>query len=99
MIPSLLPGDQVLVAKGALAGKAARGDIVVHADVRNPRQRFMKRVLAVGGDRLQIDGYSIRLNGAPVPATLVDGDVTWGGYGGEEKQKGAVWRETLDGHA
>ncbi|EYF02990.1 signal peptidase I [Chondromyces apiculatus] len=99
MIPSLIPGDQVLVAKGALAGKAARGDIVVHADVRNPRQRFMKRVLAVGGDRLQIDGYSIRLNGAPVAATLVDGDVTWGGYGGEETQKGAVWRETLDGHA
>lgn len=66
MAPTLQPGDHILVTPPLLGGTIERGDVVVF---RNPEAGpgfFVKRVVAVGGDYVEIRGGTLRLNGRPV---------------------------------
>ena len=49
-----------------LAALPERGDIVVFRLPRDPSQVWVKRVIALPGDRVQMRGGQIWLNGAPV---------------------------------
>ncbi len=48
-----------------------RGDIVVFRYPRNPSQSFIKRVIAVAGDRVRIDGGQVYLNDQPLQEDYV----------------------------
>jgi signal peptidase I len=48
-----------------------RGDIVVFRYPRNPEEAFLKRVIAVGGDRVEIRGGVLYLNSVPVDEPYV----------------------------
>lgn len=64
MQPTMMPGDQVLVLPST--GTPARGEVV---QLRNPsdrRQTFVKRVVAVGGDRVHLRDKQLFVNGAAV---------------------------------
>jgi signal peptidase I len=61
---TLLTGDRILVRP--LTGAPARGDLVALRYPVDPKQTFIKRVVAVGGDRLRIENKRLILNGAPV---------------------------------
>jgi signal peptidase I len=64
MQPTIMPGDQVLVMPST--GTPARGEVV---QIRNPtdrRQTFVKRVVAVGGDRVHLRDKQLFVNGAAV---------------------------------
>ncbi len=76
---TLLTGDYVLVDKlcyGESAGnrllrllpyrKVGRGDIIVFHYPVNPAQDFVKRVVAVPGDRLRLINKRVYINGAAV---------------------------------
>jgi signal peptidase I len=54
MQPTLLVGDHVLVDKRASARDLQRGDLVVFRYPKDPTKDFMKRVLAIGGDKVEI---------------------------------------------
>ena len=62
---------------------------------------FVKRVVAVGGDTIEIRDNQLVLNGAPVPRTRVDGPCEYDDYAAEmdrwEKHRCEAWDETLDG--
>ncbi len=60
MVPTLLVGDLFLAAKGPLMRPVQRGDLVLF---RREGAVFVKRVAAVGGDRIGIDRNVITLNG------------------------------------
>lgn len=65
MAPNFLPGDRVLVNKLASRKEfPERGDVIVF---RNPAPEggrvFIKRVIAVAGDRLVIKGETVEVNG------------------------------------
>jgi signal peptidase I len=77
MLPTLQAGDHVLIAKGALAGSAKRGDMIVFTSVNG--QSFIKRVVAVGGDRVELQADQLSVNGKPVA---------------QEKVTAERWRET-----
>jgi signal peptidase I len=65
MMPTLLVGDHVFVSK--LAGAPASGDVIVFDFPERPEHAFIKRVVGVGGDRVEaIDGRPI-INGKLVP--------------------------------
>ena len=79
MIPTLLVGDYVLVNKfsygvrlpftGALLfgqNKPRRGDIVVFKYPDDSRQDFIKRVVGLPGDRVEIRNDRLWVNGQPV---------------------------------
>ena len=65
MLPTIEIGDHVAVRK--VSGQARRGEIVVFIYPLDPRKDFIKRVVAVGGDRIELRGRELWLNGKPIP--------------------------------
>jgi signal peptidase I len=77
MEKTLLVGDYVLVDKFCYGGNAGwnrlmpyrkvkRGDVIVFHYPVNPAQDFVKRVVAVPGDRLRLINKVVYINGSPV---------------------------------
>jgi len=72
MIPTLLIGDHLLVGKIALlAGPLKRGDIVVFPYPENPSKKFIKRVIGLGGDKIQYINGELYINEQPVHSRLI----------------------------
>jgi len=85
MIPTLLIGDFILVNKYAYGirvpvlnrkvieiGRPARGDVMVFRYPVDPSLDYIKRVVAVPGDRLEYRGRRLYINGAAVPVRRID---------------------------
>jgi signal peptidase I len=84
MIPTLMVGDHIFVNKfsygPAIPFTTARvwtnmppkrGDVIVFAYPEQPEQDFIKRVIAIPGDKLEARGGHPIINGWPVPSCLV----------------------------
>jgi len=82
MEQTLLIGDYLLVDKFCYGGRTGwnrllpyrnvrRGDIIVFHYPVNPAQDFVKRVVAVPGDRLRLINKRVYINGALVPEPYV----------------------------
>lgn len=67
MEPTLVPGDH-LVADMARWRKHApsRGDLVIYQPPENPQVTVIKRVLAVGGERIEIRHWTVYIDGQPL---------------------------------
>ena len=102
MIPTLEIGDYVIVEKWAYGARIPltpsaqlswstprRGDIVVLlAPPGNSRNDdLIKRVVAVGGDRVEIRDGHLVVNGEPVPREQVPGPCTY-----QDRPEGGEWR-------
>ena len=87
MIPTLMVGDHIFVNKFSYGPAIPlsharlwssmppkRGDVIVFAFPENPEQDFIKRVVAVEGDRLEARGGHPIINGWEVPSCRVG---TW----------------------
>jgi signal peptidase I len=116
MIPTLQIGDYVVVEKWAYGARLPftdsaqatwatprRGDIVVLlAPPGNPRSDdLIKRVVAVGGDTVEIRDGALVLNGSLVPRHHVDGPCTYQDRregGGWHDEPCAAFEEKLDRH-
>ncbi|RLA85741.1 MAG: signal peptidase I [Deltaproteobacteria bacterium] len=79
MEPTLLVGDHLLVLKCAygiripLVGRyllefsrPKRGDIIVFVYPRNPKKDFIKRVMGLPGERIQVIDRKVYVNGKPI---------------------------------
>jgi signal peptidase I len=64
MVPAMLVGDHVFADKQAR--HPARGDVILFLYPREPDKRFVKRVIGVGGDTVEVRNDVILLNGNPV---------------------------------
>jgi signal peptidase I len=82
MIPTLLVGDYVLVNKFAYGvrlpftgqllipvGSPARGDVMVFRFPDDPSQDFIKRVIGMPGDRIEMRDRHLYINGNPIQDT------------------------------
>lgn len=78
MKDTLLVGDHILVnkfiygVKNPFTGSTwisikepVRGDVIVFKYPRNPSQDFIKRVVGVGGDKIEIKDKKLFVNGSP----------------------------------
>ncbi len=85
MLPTVEVGDRVLVAKAAYGLRVpltelwlgeprmpARGDVVVLASPEDGRV-LLKRVVAVAGDRVEVRGGEVRIDGRAAPVRTVAG--------------------------
>jgi len=68
MANTLLAGDRLLVdvASPALGWTPKRNDLVVHRAPQDPAQTYVKRVVAVPGDRIRLRDKQLLRNGARV---------------------------------
>jgi signal peptidase I len=64
MAPSLLAGEQLFALKRA---EVKRGDAVVY---RHDNKAFVKRVIAVGGDHIDVGAREVRVNGELLASTF-----------------------------
>ncbi|MBK7395968.1 MAG: signal peptidase I [Myxococcales bacterium] len=119
MIPTLLMGDHIFVNKLAYgpllpftkkrlwnAMPPGRGDVIVFLFPENPEEDFIKRVIALPGDKLEVKDGRVWLNDKPIPRCLV-GRTNYaevpevGGPlgGGPITQEGDLYVEYLDNQA
>lgn len=66
MEDTLLIGDHVLVDQRKSAREPHRGDIVIFEYPKDPTKDFIKRVVAIGGDTVEIKDKKLIINGALV---------------------------------
>jgi signal peptidase I len=89
MVPTLLVGDHILVSKTAYGvrlpftnlhlvrfGAPRRGDVVVFENPREPAREYVKRVVGVPGDVVEIREQVVFVNGVPQPRAPA-GDFTY----------------------
>jgi len=92
MMPTLLDGDFIIVNKYAFGlrlpvlnrkivatGEPQRGDVVVFRYPLDPSTNFIKRLVGLPGDHVEVRDNHILVNGQPVPVTL-DGRYNDGCY-------------------
>jgi signal peptidase I len=64
MIPALLPGDHILVNKFIYQkSEPQRGDIIVFEYPKNPSQDYVKRLIGLAGDVVEIENKQLFING------------------------------------
>ena len=67
MHPTLIEGDRILVNKFLYRFRAPwRGEIIVFRYPNDPKRPFIKRLVAVSGDAVEIRAGKIWVNGAPL---------------------------------
>jgi signal peptidase I len=103
MAPTLLEGDHVLVDKLVFGPRVPfasrrffdlepprRGDVVVFESPREPGRDFVKRVVGVAGDVVEVRDQLLYVNGVPQPREAA------GGFAYEERNEstGRWWRDT-----
>jgi signal peptidase I len=64
MSPTLVPGDRVLVSKiGMSTETLQRGELVVFRNPINRRQNFVKRIIGLPGETIEIKSGEVLING------------------------------------
>jgi len=77
MYPTLFNNDYVLITKGL--ARPQRGDVVVlHVLYQGRKEEWVKRIVAFGGDRVNVSGNMITVNGAgeQFPHMIINGGAT-----------------------
>jgi signal peptidase I len=88
MIPTLQVGDHIFVNKfiygvrvpftnikfGMNYRKPERGEVIVFIYPKEPEKDFIKRIVAVEGDTVEVHDNTVFVNGKAVPRAHVDGD-------------------------
>lgn len=79
MEPTLQVGDRILVGKLSYrVGAIHRGDVIVFHYPLNPGKDFVKRVVGLGGERVELKDGVVLINGRPIselyPTALAGGD-------------------------
>ncbi len=65
MAPTLAPGDDFFVSR--LDRRARPGDVIAFRWPAHPADQYVKRVVAVAGDTVELDGETLFVNGRAVP--------------------------------
>jgi len=91
MEPTLLPHDRVLVNKLIYRVREPhRGDVIVLRYPRDPGRNYIKRIVAVPGDTVEIKSGHLQINGTAVEEMYLNGAPS-GDYGPETVPAGSFF--------
>jgi signal peptidase I len=91
MEPTLLPHDRVLVDKLSYRLRGPRrGDVIVLRYPLNPERNYIKRIVALPGDTVEIRAGRLYVNGTPVDEPYLNG-TPQGSFGPVTVPAGAVF--------
>jgi signal peptidase I len=91
MIPTLQVGDHIFVNKfiygvripftnikfGMGYRKPKRGEVIVFIYPKEPEKDFIKRIVGIEGDTVEVRDSEVLVNGKPIPREQVPGDCTY----------------------
>jgi signal peptidase I len=102
MVPTLEVGDHIMTEKLSLHwGDPARGDVVVFRQPCEPDRDYVKRVIALGGDTVEIRCNVVYVGGAALPSRLVQGEgCTYDDHDGIDtwhSRRCSAYTEAVDG--
>jgi len=72
MEPTLLSGDHVLVDRTAKARNPKKGQIIIFEYPEDPTKDFIKRVVAVGGDTVEVKDKQLYVNGKAMKEEYIE---------------------------
>jgi signal peptidase I len=91
MEPTLLPHDRVLVNKFIYrVREPQRGDVIVLHYPRDPSRNYIKRIVALPGDRVEIRNGHLYINNNSVQEVYINGQPS-GDYGPEAVPDGSYF--------
>jgi signal peptidase I len=93
MLPTLAQGDHIYVDKGARA--PARGDVIVFQYPLDAKVDYIKRVIGLPGETVEIVDHRVLIDGKPLPVRPLAESVV---CSDQEKPDCAVWEETAGAH-
>jgi signal peptidase I len=91
------PGSSSLFAGRVLAAQPRYGDVAVFRLPREPLTDYVKRVVGLPGDRIQVTHGLLHINGTPVERERLEDLVETDASG--RTRRGKQWRETLSNGA
>jgi signal peptidase I len=101
MLPGLLVGDHIFVRKGR--GGVTRGDPIVFEFPQDRSTDYIKRVVAVGGDTVEVREGVVLINGEPLAQTPIEGGCAFsdrtGEPGADDPNRCKLVRETNNGRS
>jgi signal peptidase I len=98
MYPALIVGDHVFANK--LQRKPKRGDVIVFKYPIDPSTDYIKRVVGLAGDVIEISGGRVRVNDVELPRDRIQDHCPKGADGltaYEDAIPCVLWNETVDG--
>ena len=99
MVPTLLVGDYFFVSKYAYSrifgAEPARGDVVALLLPKDNSTAYVKRVVGLPGDRIQMKAGVLHINGTPVARERLPDFVGEDPCGAGDTARTKRWRETL----
>ncbi|OAT79512.1 signal peptidase I [Desulfotomaculum copahuensis] len=92
MEPTLLVNDRIIVSKLAYhLGEPHRGDIVVFKYPLDPSRDFVKRLIAVGGETVELRNSHLYINGREMPENYLPPGMTFANFGPKKVPKGSYF--------
>jgi signal peptidase I len=80
MIPTLISGEYVVVNRMSYRlGNPHRGDIIVFHFPRNPAEEYIKRIIGLPGDVIEVVNGSVYVNGQPLDENYLDVKINYTG--------------------
>lgn len=92
MVPTLTEGDFILVSKLAYKlGTAQRGDVVVFIPPNGTERDYVKRVIGLPGETIDIQDGQVKINGTLLVEPYAKGTTNGGRYNHLEIPQGTVF--------
>ncbi|MBN2590969.1 MAG: signal peptidase I [Sedimentisphaerales bacterium] len=94
--PSILPGDKILASKNAYKNTdPQRGDLIVFINPENRHVKFIKRVVAIAGDTVEMKNNELYINGQKLKVEKLP-DSIFDKIRLDDSTKGEFYQETND---
>ncbi|HXH37572.1 MAG TPA: signal peptidase I, partial [Thermoanaerobaculia bacterium] len=78
MVPTLVPGDHIVVTPYRFSAKPLRGDVIVFRSTRGADELLIKRVIGTPGDLVETRGGQVVVSGHAVPEPYIAAQATTG---------------------
>jgi signal peptidase I len=80
MVPTLISGEYVVVNRLSYRlGSPQRGDIIVFHFPRNPQEEYIKRIIGLPGDVIEVMNGAVNINGQPLDENYLNVETNYTG--------------------